>query len=192
MKKALLGGVPFLSFAVVAAFFLGSWSNDWKTTEKNNYVSLKQKLAGFEPQGPNPMATTKKRTGVHAVIDTATAIRFIRQYNERYNPALNSTAFIDLDQAEVMAYLDEVTKRIPPAEKNPIFRIYLADRGNAVCAVITSVTEKGETYLSPINMQPLDWGSLCPPPLPCVGSKAYLFERAIAESSILKKVASGQ
>lgn len=160
--------------------------------KKCDYVILRKKKEKDSPfswidagKSPNQVLTK---------ITPDEARQYVQLYNEKFNKDLSKTAFVDLDRREMMLYLIDVMDWIGqnPNDRSNVLRIYLGDRGDAaktsITTVVTTASDKGETYLENSKLAPLDWGSLCPPPNNCIKDrKANLLQKAIELSTIIVK-----
>ncbi|MFT3979037.1 MAG: hypothetical protein QM687_01115 [Ferruginibacter sp.] len=159
-----------------------------------SYIVLKKKnkqvlswLSKKTESTPSGTSTKSKASS----IDTASAVKFIMWYNEKHNPTLMNSSFIDMDRKEMLLYLIDVAS-VTKDDKDNICRIYLADRSDipgidSISTIVTAKTDKGEIFLTSADLSPLDWGSLCPPPYEnCINSRnAYLLKSAIRGSKII-------
>jgi hypothetical protein len=161
-------------------------------SKKCDYIILKRKNEKVLSWISKKKTDSSDKANLKAKpIDTAEAIKYIRWYNEKHNPHLKNSSFIDMDRKEMLLYLIDVAS-VTKNDISNICRIYLADRSGVdttheISAVVTAKTDNGEIYLNYDQLKPLDWGSLCPPPYQdCINKKyAFLLQRAIWSSTKL-------
>lgn len=142
-------------------------------TNKCDYIVIKKKNSKFGFFKNNPQANIisegpiKRFLGT-GFIDRATAIRYITNYNEKFNHSLANSSFIDFESAAIMKYLLDMKGENPNLN---FLRVFLADYGddyliqaNKQTAVLTVTSTIGGEYFPVLGEEAVNYGGLCPPP----------------------------
>lgn len=163
--------------------------------EKCDYIVIKKKDVYFDLNKKlNPPKVLKDKsvrffgTGY---LDSATAINYITNYNEKYNHLLQNTSIIDFESSVITKYLVDMKARNPNLN---FLRIFLADYGlnpptpnltNKSTSILTVTTNPGGEYFPVANRETINYGGLCPPPSSYadIKNESILLGRAIDVSN---------
>jgi hypothetical protein len=130
-----------------------------------------------------------------APIDMETAITHVQWYNERFNPELRNTAFVDFELEEMWRYLIDATEAALEEKKDlRQLRIYLSDQNEptaqspSISTILILKSDTAEFYRETSMHWPRNYGHLCPTPsdMDCIGGRySGLLQAARQRSTVL-------